>query len=41
MDKTYKLAYQRDRVIHDKELLKKRSKELGFELRENFTKPKI
>ena len=40
-DDTYKLAYRKDRMEHDRDLLKKRSQKLGFELRENFTKPKI
>jgi glycosyltransferase involved in cell wall biosynthesis len=36
MDEVYKLAYQFDRMEHDKNLLHERSKLLGFELHENF-----
>jgi len=40
MDEVYKLAYRKDRMEHDLNLLRERSKKLGFELRENFTKSK-
>lgn len=39
MDEVYKLAYQVDRMEHDKKLLHERSKLLGFELHENFAEP--
>jgi len=38
-DKVYNFSYNAEHLKHDKELLKKRSQELGFELRENFTRP--
>jgi len=38
MDEVYKLAYRKDRMEHDLKLLRERSKKLGFELRENFTR---
>ena len=40
IDDVYKLAYRKDRMEHDRDLLYKRSKKLGFKLKENFTKPK-
>lgn len=40
MDEVYRLAYDRERVEHDKNLLNERAKLLGFKLRENFTKPR-
>ena len=39
MDKVYKLSYNAENLKHDRDLLKKRSKELGFELREDFIHP--
>jgi hypothetical protein len=39
IDDVYKLAYQRDRMEHDRDLLHERAKLLGFELHENFTEP--
>ena len=39
-DEVYKLAYRDDRRKHDNELLHKRAKLLGFEVKENFTDPK-
>lgn len=39
MDKTYELAYRQDRMEHDRDLLHQRAALLGFELRENFTRP--
>jgi len=38
-DRVYDLSYNKEHLDHDRELLKKRSQELGFELRENFTQP--
>ena len=39
-DETYRFAYRKDRMEHDRNLLQKRAKEIGFELKTNFTKPK-
>lgn len=39
MDAVYALAYQKDRMEHDRDLLHERAKLLKFELRENFTEP--
>jgi len=40
VDDVYKLAYRKDRMEHDKNLLHERSELLGFALKENFTYPK-
>jgi hypothetical protein len=40
MDELYANAYRQDKVQHDRELLHKRAKELGFDLDTNFSEPK-
>lgn len=39
VDEVYQIAYNSERMKHDRELLKERSELLGFPLKENFIKP--
>ena len=38
-DAVHKIAYDNDRLKHDRELLEMRSKLLGFDLKKNFQRP--
>jgi len=41
MDKVYKLVYHKKRMQHDLELLVKRGRELGFDVRSSFSSPRV